>query len=133
MLGRLYYRVGAIFAIEKQDHRTAVYWYDKAVPLLEYPMTDTTPGEWARQGETMVSMGLSFWEIGRRPEGVKLTENGVSWMVKAVQARAISEKSLSIPYGNLANMHRSLGNSDESRSFSNLANKIDTSGGTMRR
>jgi tetratricopeptide (TPR) repeat protein len=133
LLGRLYYRVGAVFAIEKQDHRTAAYWYDKALPLLSQPIADATPSDWARQGETMVSIGLSFWEVGRRPEGVKLSESGVDWMIKAVQAKALSEKALAIPYANLANMHRSLGNSDESKSYADLAGKIDATDQIKRR
>jgi tetratricopeptide (TPR) repeat protein len=133
LLGRLYYRVGAVFAIEKQDHRTAAYWYDKALPLLSRPIPDATPSDWARQGETMVSMGLSFWEVGRRPEGVKLSEIGVDWMIKAVQAKGLSEKALAIPYANLANMHKSLGNTDESKSYLDLAGKIDSTDATRRR
>ena len=37
LLGRLFYRMGAVSAIDKADHKQGVAWFDQAVPLLETP------------------------------------------------------------------------------------------------
>jgi hypothetical protein len=125
MLGRLYYRIGAIFAIDKTDHKTAVYWYTKAVPLINEPLPDANPSDWARHGETFVSIGLSYWETGRQDRAIKLTEQGVDWMQRALKEKAIGEQSLAVPYANLASMHKARGNTLESREFEALAGKLE--------
>jgi len=125
LLGRLYYRVGAIFALEKQDHRTAAHWYDKAAPLLANPLPEATPGDWGRHGETLVSIGLSYWETERSAEAIKLTERGIEWMVRAVKANGQGTESLAVPYGNLAQMHRALGNNEQSLSYQELAGRVN--------
>ena len=38
ILGRLYFRLGAIHAIRDKNHQQAVVWFDKAVPLLMKPL-----------------------------------------------------------------------------------------------
>jgi len=125
MLGRLYYRIGAIFAIDKADHKTATYWYAKAVPLINDPLPDSNPSDWARHGETFVSIGLSYWEVGRQDRAIQLTESGVDWMQRALKEKAISEQSLAVPYSNLAAMHKARGNTMESREFEALAGKLE--------
>jgi hypothetical protein len=125
MLGRLYYRIGAIFAIDKTDHKTAVYWYAKAVPLINDPLPDANPSDWARHGETFVSIGLSYWETGRQDRAIQLTESGVEWMQRALKEKAIGEQSLAVPYANLASMHKARGNTLESREFEALAGKLE--------
>lgn len=125
MLGRLYYRIGAIFAIDRTDHKTAVYWYAKAVPLINDPLPDSNPSDWARHGETFVSIGLSYWETGRQDRAIQLTESGVDWMQRALKEKAIGEQSLAVPYANLASMHKARGNTMESREFEALAGKLE--------
>ena len=34
LIGRTYFRMGAVYANNRKDHRTAVSWFEKAVPLL---------------------------------------------------------------------------------------------------
>ncbi|MDX1961911.1 MAG: hypothetical protein SFX18_02080 [Pirellulales bacterium] len=131
VLGRLYFRIGAIFALDKADHRTAAYWYDKSLPLLERAAINAQPADWGRQGETLVSIGLSYWEIGRQPEAVRLTEQGIDWMVKAVHAHALPESALGVPYGNLASMHQTMGNADKARDYEELTKSVR--GESMRR
>ncbi|MGC4004833.1 MAG: tetratricopeptide repeat protein [Pirellulales bacterium] len=127
MLGRLYYRIGAIFAIRKNDHAKATLWYGKALPLVEEPLPDASPGDLARHGETLVSMGLSYFEAGKEGEGVRLTRAGIEHMRTAVKAQALPEASLAVPYGNLASMLKAQGAGDEARSFETLANRADGS------
>ncbi len=125
MLGRLYYRIGAIFAIDMTDHKSAVYWYTKAIPLINEPLPDANPSDWARHGETFVSIGLSYWETGSQDRAIQLTEQGVTWMQRALKEKAIGEQSLAVPYSNLASMHKARGNTLESREFESLAGKLE--------
>src|SRR5690606_22176352 len=61
-LGRLYYRIGSLHAVQRSDHKTAVSWYEKAVPLLDRPLPATSRDQQGRYGEWLVSMGISYWE-----------------------------------------------------------------------
>ena len=65
--------------------------------------------EAGRLGETFVSMGISYWETGQKPNAVKLTEQGVGLMEKAAAGGGLAASALDVPYNNLATMHRQLG------------------------
>ncbi len=130
LLGRLYFRVGAIHAIEKKDHRTACTWFDKAAPLLERPLPATAVADVGRLGESFVSMGISCWELGRRDEAIRLTQFGVDLISQGTKDRVITTDALLVPYSNLAFMHRSMGNLQQAKDFESLAARVD---GTKRR
>jgi tetratricopeptide (TPR) repeat protein len=109
LIGRLYFRLGSIQAIGQQNHREAVTWFDKAVPVLQQAADRLPAMELGRLGETFVSMGISYWESGQKPNAIKLTEQGVGLMEKAVAGGGIAAAALDVPYNNLATMHRKLG------------------------
>ena len=117
LLGRLYFRLGAIYAVGKQDHRTAVTWFEKAVPVFDQSIAQLDQKEFGRLGETLVSMGVSYWESGQREKAVKLTERGVDLMEKAVKGGGIQPSALEVPYSNLATMHRNLGDQEKAEMF----------------
>ncbi len=113
LLGRLYFRVGAIYAVGQQNHRTAVAWYDKAVPIFNHLAENVNPGEFGRLGETYVSMGVSYWEIGQREKALDLTQRGTGLIEKVVDSGVLEASALEIPYTNLATMRRQMGQGQE--------------------
>jgi tetratricopeptide (TPR) repeat protein len=123
LLGRLYFRLGAIHALRDGDHKTAVAWFDKALPLLDRPSPDNVAADLGRQGEAFVSMGVSYWQIGQREKAVYLTQQGVRWMGQAVDQNALDRSALAVPYGNLAAMQRALGASAEADRFQEMASR----------
>jgi len=123
LLGRLYFRLGAIRAIRDENHRAAISWFDKAAPLLKKPLSDRTFTSLGRHGETFVSMGVSYWETGQRQKAVELTEFGVELMERAVKQGTLDEIALAVPYTNLASMHRQLGADDTADEYQQMATK----------
>ena len=123
LLGRLYFRLGAIHAVAEGDHKAAITWFDKAVPLLEKPVPKEALPDLGRHGETFVSMGVSYWEAGQRQRAVKLTEQGITLIEKAVADGTLDESSLTIPYNNMATMHRQLGQDTKAEKFAEMAAK----------
>jgi len=125
LLGRLYFRLGAIEAINHQDHKAAVVWFDKALPLLnQQPAAETLAGEPGRHGEALVSMGVSYWQTGRQQKALELTEKGIKWMERAVKQGSMNRSALAVPYANLATMHRNLGAADLADHFQELAGRV---------
>lgn len=124
LLGRLYFRLGAIHAIGEENHRAAITWFDKALPLLSQPLPKEATAELGRHGETFVSMGVSYWETGQREKAVELTQKGVAMMEHAVAQGTLAEGALAIPYGNLAAMHRELGEPEAARRYQEMAAKL---------
>jgi tetratricopeptide (TPR) repeat protein len=121
LLGRLYFRTGAVHAVIKSNHAQAIAWYDRALPLLkETPMHGDDPG---RRGEALVSMAVSYWEVGQRNKALELTNQGVSQMQTAVQQGLLDETALGVPYNNLAQMHRRLGDAQAAGRFAQLASR----------
>ncbi|MEX0794634.1 MAG: hypothetical protein WD045_15970 [Pirellulaceae bacterium] len=122
MLGNLYFRTGTIFAVDQQDHELAVSWYERAEPLL-------TSAEVAglmhdRRGESLVSIGVSYWEVGKQEAGIRLTEQGLELIQLSVEQRKADPSKLQVPLSNLAKMHRSLGNEVKSEEYTAARQKI---------
>jgi len=126
LLGRLYFRMGAVCALRDHNHQAAVRWFEKAIPLLEKPLPAEALADLGRHGETFVSMGVSYWEIGRRDRGVDLTQRGVTMMEKAATQGLLDNASLAVAYTNLSIMHRKMGQIDDATRFEELANQKKT-------
>jgi len=124
-LATLYYKLGSLHAHDRGDHKTAVVWFDKAVPLLTRPIPPTKASEQGHCGQWLVSMGISYWDVGTRDLAVQLTDAGRDHIEQAVKAKLLDEKALAAPYGNLAFMHKTLGHNDDARDFAQLAAKYD--------
>ncbi len=127
LLGRLYFRIGAIHAVELSDHRTAATWFQKALPLLERPLPSTALADIGRLGESFVSMGISYWETNQRDAAIRLTNHGISLVTQGVKNRVIEPDSLSVPYSNLAFMHRELGDAKQADSYAQMASQVGDS------
>jgi tetratricopeptide (TPR) repeat protein len=120
-VGRLYFYLGAINAVHKEDHAEAVGWYDKARPILtaERPKSEFVVPR--REGESLVSMAVSYWQQDQRELAVELTTEGARLMERGVASGVLEEPALAVPYGNLATMHRRLGNRDDATEYGKLA------------
>lgn len=125
LVGRLYFQVGVICAVRRKDHATAVTWFEQALPWFDGALPPSVAAQPGRTGDMLVSMGISFWEIGRRDEGLRLTQRGADLIASAVKSRQLSAQALAIPYGNLAAMHRTLGHAEQARQFAELAESHD--------
>ncbi len=121
LLGRIYFRTGAVHAVLKGSHSQALAWYDRAVPLLNDNSLLAADSDLGKRGESLVSMAVSYWEVGQRKKAVELTSQGLQWMQQAVGQGAMQESALSVPYSNLAQMHRRLGDTEAAGKFAQMA------------
>ncbi len=121
LLGRLYFRLGAIHAIGNRNHRAAIEWYDLAKPVFETILPKINPEALGRLGETLVSMGVSYWMTQQRDEAIRLTERGLKQIERGVRNKMIEESALAIPYSNLESMYRDLGQDDKADRYKKMA------------
>jgi len=126
LMGRLYFRLGAIHLAHDKDHSKAIPWFQQAVPLMEQPIPASAMADIGRQGETFVSMAVSFWETGDRDQAVRLTTRGVELMERAVDKGILHPEALAIGYSNLASMHSDLGHTDEAQTYDELAARSES-------
>ncbi len=124
LMGRLYFRIGAIHALAKKDHKAAISWFDKSVGLLSQPVPPSSKNELGRHGETFVSMGVSYWTTGEKEKALELTKVGLVLMKEAVEAGLLKKSALAVPYQNLAAMRRSLGDDKAATEFERLADSV---------
>lgn len=122
LLGNLYFRAGAICAVQKQDHSAAVQWYELATAHLTSQSLQNIMLD--RRGESLVSMGVSFWATGNREQGISLTEQGKSLIEAATAQNTALQAKLIVPLDNLAEMYRELGNAQKSAQYTASAQKI---------
>jgi tetratricopeptide (TPR) repeat protein len=124
LLGRLYFRLGAIHAMRDHDHKKAVTWFEKSIPLLDNTSPQEVLADLGRHGEGYIIMGVSYWETGERSRAVQLTEKGIRWMERAAKQGTLDRSALAVPYGNLAAMHRSLGAKEEATRYQEMASRV---------
>ncbi len=119
-VGELYFYIGAINAVHLSDHEEAVAWYNKARPILSKEKPDSDFRVERNQGEKLVSMAVSYWEVGEKDLALELTESGAQQMLDASEAGVMPKSNLKVPYGNLRMMYSSLGNKTESSRYTEL-------------
>lgn len=125
LMGKLYYRLGAISAMDEQNHKAAIGWYDQAVPLLQSPVPAGPLADVAGQGDMFISMAVSYWEIGSHEQAVRLTREGVRLIEQAVDSGIVPRKSLTIPYSNLATMFADMGDDSQAKHYAEMALRSD--------
>jgi tetratricopeptide (TPR) repeat protein len=130
LLGRTYFRMGAVYANNRKDHRTAVKCFEKAVPLLGRTPPQEALIDLGRLGDSFVSMGVSYWNAGYRDKAVKLTEHGAELIEDSVQRGVHDRSVLVIPYSNLAAMKREMSDTAGAQRAQQLADRAR--GSTMR-
>jgi hypothetical protein len=120
-LAQLRFLMGSIHAIYKRDDTTATYWYDKAMPELLEGFPDSLLDNRGLVGEQLVSVGISLWETGRRNKAISVTRDGAEMIDEAVQAGSFKDTALTVPYQNLAEMYREMGNESEAEKMARKA------------
>ncbi len=123
LLGRTYFRIGAVYANNRRDHREAVSWFDKAIPLLGRKPPQEAMVDLGRLGDSFVSMGVSYWNAGDRKKAIALTEHGANLIEVAVKRCTHDRSVLVIPYMNLAAMNREMGDRAGANHMQELAEK----------
>jgi tetratricopeptide (TPR) repeat protein len=132
--GRLYFRIGSLYAVKRNDHAKAVEWFARAAPLLERPLSEIAAADRGRQGETLVSMGISYWATGNRERALQLTNVGASYMQQAVRDGTLAGPAMGVAYSNLATMHKQLGDEPTSKKFVEMATRVEApADGVLRR
>lgn len=124
LIGRLYFRLGTIHALGNKNHRAAIEWFNKSKPIFDRLFSKINPEESGRLGESLVSMGVSYWLTNQREEAIRLTERGLKQIERGVKLGFTKESAFAIPYSNLMNMYNELGNTERARHYSNLSRLI---------
>jgi len=127
LMGRLYFQIGAIYAVHHKNHRVACQWYDKAVDYLMNPVPVTTMAAPQQHGDALVSMGVSYWREKRRDDAIEVTRSGVVLIERAVQSGMLQSDSLAVPYENLAAMYEAKGETEQASRYTRLAENVSDS------
>ncbi len=120
LVGRLYFHIGAVYAVHQKNHEKAICWYDKAIPMLTTKAPVTKLALPHRHGEALVSMGVSYWSVGERSKGLELTQMGADLVEAEVANGLLNKEALVVPYGNLATMYKGMGDESQSAHYADL-------------
>ena len=91
------------------------------------PIPAESEAELGREGETFVSMGVSYWETKQRDKALELTQHGISLMEEAIKQGTLDRSALIVPYNNISAMHRDLGAVEKADRFQEMAAKLKDS------
>ncbi|MGE0608272.1 MAG: hypothetical protein AB7O62_14340 [Pirellulales bacterium] len=123
LLGRVSFRMGVIHAVHDKDHRQALVWFDKALPFVNQSLQSPTC-DIGRAGETLVSMAVSYWEVGERQAALRLSEQGLQMIEQAVRDGQLDDNALHVPQSNLAFMQRAMGPGQPAQETARQGGKI---------
>jgi tetratricopeptide (TPR) repeat protein len=123
LIGRLYFLIGTIHAVQIEDHQEAIAWYSKAESILRD--AGESEADASVHGERFVSMGVSHWECGAHQKALELTEYGLEIIQLAVKDGSVTSQSLAVPLGNLAAMHSHVGNSEQAEKYASMAARLE--------
>jgi hypothetical protein len=126
LVGQLYFQMGAVHAVHKLDHTKAVQWYDKAAPLLTNKRPASELYAPRREGEMLVSMGVSYWQLGNQTRALDVTQTGVRLVETAVEGGVLAKNTLAVPYGNLSTMYKQMGENTNAAKYAELAKSVDS-------
>jgi hypothetical protein len=124
LVGQLYFQMGAVYAVHKLDHGKAIQWYEKAAPLLTGQRPASELYAPRREGEMLVSMGVSYWQLGNQTRALDLTQTGVGLVEAAVENGVLAKSTLAVPYGNLATMYQQMGETTNAAKYADLAKSV---------
>ena len=124
LLGRLYFRLGAVHALTDNNHREAIAWYDKSLKCFEDAAPVTDPEAMSRRGDSFVSMGVSYWEMDQKEQAIELTKRGLAMIQQAVDAGGVDSKAILVPCDNLAVMEAATGHKTEADRYKMLASEV---------
>lgn len=130
-VGDLMFRIGVLHSLQKGDHPTAVTWFDKSVSLWS-DSTGFDDADLGRLGESFVSMAISYWQVNRREDALKLSRKGVDMMVEAVDRKQLDERALAVAYGNLSTMYAEQGDDEQSKNYAEMASRAEATGTVIR-
>ncbi|MEX2307568.1 MAG: hypothetical protein WD738_08255 [Pirellulales bacterium] len=128
LVGQLYFQMGAVYAVHQLDHKKAAQWYDKADDLLTGPRPVSELYSPRREGEMLVSMGVTYWHLGEQARALKMTQSGVDLVEMAVEDGILAKNALAVPYGNLATMYKHIGETSNAAKYAELAKTVSASG-----
>jgi hypothetical protein len=77
-------------------------------------------------------MAISYWQVNRRADALKISRQGVELMVEAVDRKELDERSLAVAYGNLSTMHAEEGDDEQSKNYAEMASRAEATGTTLR-
>jgi tetratricopeptide (TPR) repeat protein len=112
VIGRLYFQVGAVHAVHEGDHTLACQWYDRAIEPLSQPAPFTSLATPGYHSDALVSMAVSYWEIGDRERAYELTGAGVELVEQGIAEGLLSQEALEVPRNNFLAMSRALGKTE---------------------
>jgi tetratricopeptide (TPR) repeat protein len=124
LAGQLYFQMGAVYAVHQLDHKKAAQWYEKADALLTGPRPVSDLYAPRREGEMLVSMGVTYWQLGEQARALQLTQSGVNLVEMAVEDGILAKTALAVPYGNLATMYKQIGETTNAAKYAELARSV---------
>jgi tetratricopeptide (TPR) repeat protein len=115
------FRLGNAHAVLRHDHAEAVRWFEQAMPQLARPLPPGAQRQMGHYGQMLVSMAISYWELGDRQRGLELTRDGTKVVEHAVAQQWLPPSALRVPYTNLAKMYEALGDAEQAQRYRDLA------------
>ena len=134
LLGNLYYRMGFIYSLhaehvsllrpngeaagqEMDYHKSAVYYYEKAIPYLMAAIRQEPFKDQLALGEMTAGMSISYWEIGNHLRSEDLLKAGILCLEHHVMRNPQDREKLLIHYENLCQVLRYLEKPQEEETY----------------
>jgi hypothetical protein len=77
-----------------------------------------------REGEMLVSIGVTYWQLGQQGRALEVTQSGATLIELAVEDGILAKSALAVPYSNLATMYQQMGENTNAAKYTEMAKSV---------
>lgn len=109
---------GVVDSVGTGDHEAASIWFRRMLSALDDPRVTPYPREATERGDQLVSIGVSFWQIGAKEDAIAVTERGLHYIDSAIAVGWADAADRLVAVENLKAMHQATGNTKAADAYS---------------
>lgn len=108
---------GVVDSVGTGNHEAASIWFRRMLSALEDPRVAPYPREAIIRGDQLVSIGVSFWQIGAKETAIDVTERGLNYIDSAIKVGWGNPDDRVVAVENLRAMHEASGHKEKAEFF----------------
>lgn len=108
---------GVVDSVGSGDHEAASLWFRRMLSALEDPRVKPYPREAIIRGDQLVSIGVSFWQIGAKEAAIDVTERGLQYIDSAIDVGWGNPTDRVVAVDNLKAMHAASGHKEKAEFY----------------
>jgi tetratricopeptide (TPR) repeat protein len=109
---------GVVESVGLGDHKAASVWFRRMLSVLDDPRARPFPRHAILRGDQLVSVGVSFWQIGAKKDAMEVTVRGLRYIESAIDVGWADPDDRTVAVQNLKAMYEAEGDKEKAKLYS---------------